>query len=253
MKTWAESMFGHFYRLAASRMCVSPSMEARYRKLYKAAGIVVYPSRARDCPAAMAPLSRFQKSGDGVVFAYAGTIVLKDVADTLRRLAELLEKSSGRLVIFGPLTRSGANALGLVRSNIVLGGLLKSNELIEQLRSEADVIVVPMSFSAKDQPHMEISFPSKLTDGTATGLPMLIVGPDYCSAVRWANENPGVAEIVTTEDEDSLQAAIDHLINNPGYRRQLAARSVEVGRAYFSHGAAQATFHRALTIQGAAT
>jgi glycosyltransferase involved in cell wall biosynthesis len=249
MKTWAESMFRHFYGMAASRMCVSPWMETRYRKLYNVAGVVLYPSRARDCPA-MAPLSRFQRNGHGVVFAYAGTIVLKNVADTLRRLAELLEKSSSRLVIYGPLTRPNADALGLVRSNIVLGGLLKSNELIERLRSEADVIVVVMSFSPNERTHMEMSFPSKLTDGTATGLPTLIVGPDYCSAVRWAKENPGVAEIVEIEDEAPLQAAINRLINNPAYRRQLAARSVEVGSTYFSHEAARATFHRALDCQG---
>jgi glycosyltransferase involved in cell wall biosynthesis len=249
MKPWAERMFSHFYRAAASRMCVSPLMESRYRKLYGVAGIVLYPSRARDCPATLAPPSRFRKNRNGVVFAYAGTIVLKNVADTLRRLAELLEKSSSRLVIFGPLTKSGASALGLVRANIILGGLLKSNELIERLRSEADVMVVPMSFSPGDRPYIEINFPSKLTDSTATGLPMLIVGPDYCSAVRWANENPGIAEIVITEDKESLNAAIDRLINNTSYRRQLAARSVEVGRAYFSHELAQATFHRALTIE----
>ena len=250
MKPWAENMFGHFYCTAASRMCVSPWMEARYRKLYNVAGFVLYPSRALDCPAALAPPSRFRKNRNGVVFALCGTILFKNVAETLRRLAELLEKSSSRLVIFGPLTRSGADALGLVRSNIVLGGLLKSNELIERLRSEADVIVVVMSFSPNERTHMEISFPSKLTDSTATGLPMLIVGPDYCSAVRWAKENPGAAEIVATEDEASLQAAIDRLINNPAYRRQLAARSVEVGRTYFSHEAAQATFHRVLNFQG---
>jgi glycosyltransferase involved in cell wall biosynthesis len=198
----------------------------------------------------MAPESRFQKSGEGFVFALCGTIMFKNVADSLRRLAELLERSNSRLVIFGPLTRSGADALGLLRSNIILGGLLESNELIKRLRSEADVMVVVMSFSANDRMHMQISFPSKLTDSTATGLPTLVIGPDYCSAVRWTTENPGAAEIVATEDEAPLQAAINRLINNPAYRRQLAARAIDVGRTYFSHETARATFHCALNFQG---
>ena len=250
MKTWAESMFGHFYRQAASRMCVSPAMEARYRKLYDVSGVVLYPSRARDCPAEIAPPSRFQKTKKDLIFAYAGTIVLKNVADTLRRIARILETSRSRLVIFGPLTRSSAAGLGLVRSNIILCGLLKSNELIERVRNEADVIVVPMSFSPDNRERMETSFPSKLADSTATGLPTLIVGPEYCSAVRWARENPGVAEIVASQDQGALQAAINRLIEDPDYRRQLASRSVQVGRTNFAHEVAQATFHAALATEG---
>ena len=225
-------------------------MEGRYRKLYDVSGVVLYPSRARDCRAEIAPPSRFQKDKEDVVFAYAGTIVLKNVADTLRRIAEILETSGSRLVIFGPLTGSSAARLGLVRSNIILGGLLKSNELIERVRNEAEVIVVPMSFAPNDQVRMQTSFPSKLADSTATGLPTLIVGPEYCSAVRWARENPGVAEIVASQDQGALQAAINRLIEDPDYRRQLASRSVQVGRANFAHEVAQATFHAALATEG---
>ena len=105
---------------------------------------------------------------------------------------------------------------------------------------------LPMSFAPQDRQNMEISFPSKLTDYTLTGLPLLIAGPNYCSAVRWAKENPGVAEVVETVDVALLQAAVDRVVENVPYRQRLAARALEVGRTYFSYETAQATFLSAL-------
>ena len=66
--------------------------------------------------------------------------------------------------------------------------------------------------------------------------------PQSCSAIRWAKENPGVAEVVETADDGLLQRAVDRLIKDAAYRQQLAARALEVGRTYFSHEKAQEIF-----------
>ena len=66
---------------------------------------------------------------------------------------------------------------------------------------------------------MKISFPSKLTDYTATGLPLLIHAPAYSSAVRWARAEHDVAEIVDEPGEAPLRAAIDA----PARRRRSAS------------------------------
>jgi glycosyltransferase involved in cell wall biosynthesis len=246
VRPWAEKVFGHFYRGAASRLCVSPAMEENYRKRYGAAGTILYPSRAKGCNTVSASGPRLRDTRTGLVFAYAGTVNYKAYGDLLRTLAETLDKSRSQLVIFGPITESKATAFGLRRPNITLGGLLPSAQLIERLKKEADVMFLPMSFTARDRQNMEISFPSKLTDYSLTGLPLLIVGPNYCSAVRWANENPGVVEVVETVDVARLQAAVDRLVENVAYRQQLGSRAVEVGRAYFSYETAQAIFLNAL-------
>jgi glycosyltransferase involved in cell wall biosynthesis len=247
VKNWAEKTFGQCYRAAVSRLCVSSSMEESYSKRYGVGGTVLYPSRAKDCDVVSAPVLRSREKGTGLVFAYAGTVNYKGYGDLLRMLAETLEKSESQLVIFGPVTESKAAAFGLRRSNITLGGQLPSAQLIERLKNEADVMFLPMSFAPRDRQNMEISFPSKLTDYTLTGLPLLIVGPNYCSAVRWAKENPGVAEVVETVESALLQAAVDRLVENVAYRQQLAACALKVGRTYFSHETAQATFLSALS------
>ncbi len=118
--------------------------------------------------------------------------------------------------------------------------------MLNRLRSEAHALFVPMSFAPSDRANMEMAFPSKLADYTATGVPLLIYGPSYCSAVAWARENPGVAEVV--EAESDLAAAIAKLADNPEHRRALGKRALETGREYFTHARVQQSFYQSLSV-----
>jgi hypothetical protein len=155
-------------------------------------------------------------------------------------------------LIFGPMTAAESAPIGLNRPNIHLCGLLKSNDLMDRLREEADVLFVPMSFAAIDRANMEIGFPSKLADYTAVGLPLLIVGPSYCSAVRWAHESPGVAEVVDGDEIGRLRAAIKRLANDPEHRMNLAVAALSSGAWSFSHATAQSRLFEALQRSRAA-
>ena len=107
-----------------------------------------------------------------------------------------------------------------------------------RMRDEADVLFVPMSFEASDRNNMQLSFPSKLTDYTASGVPLLIYGPSHCSAVRWANDHRGAAATVTSEGEAGLSAVLQQMDSNAAYRMELARTAIAVGEAFFSHDAA---------------
>src|SRR6185503_9765819 len=154
-------------------------------------------------------------------------------AHALIALSQALDTVNGRLLIFGPLTVDQARQIGLDRPNITVGGLLSWSDLINRLRHEVDALFVPMSFDARDRSNMEMAFPSKLADCTAVGVPLLIYGPGYCSAVRWAKENPGVAEIV--EGPEALTEAVRRLSTDPLLRQTLGTMALEVGHKYFAH------------------
>ena len=158
---------------------------------------------------------------------------------------EALKPVGGRLLIFGPITAVEAKQVGL-NSTTRVNGLLTSSELMTRLREEADALFVPMSFDSRDCVNMQMAFPSKLADCTAVGLPLLIYGPQYCSAVAWARKNSGVAEVVETEDV--LGDAVHRLANNADHRIALATRALDVGRKYFSHDRIQQIFIRALSV-----
>ncbi len=246
IRQWVDWQFGRCYREAISRLCVSPFMVEEYERRYGVKGSVLYPSRAADAISFAEPPKHLADSSRPLTCVFAGTINSPGYVRALQLLSDSLNEVKGRLVIYGPLTQEQAVDLGLAGQNIEVRGLLPSNELIQRLRAEADVLFVPMSFRLEDRDNAKISFPSKLTDYTALGLPLLIYGPPYCSAVRWAKENDGVAEVVETQSDGALLAAIRRLNDSPQNRAMLAQQAIEAGNQYFSYDTGSRIFYSGL-------
>ena len=241
-----DDEFARIYRQAQSRLCVSQSMSDHYQDRYGKPAQVIYPIRAADCQEFDGPPAQLAQNDTPFTIAFAGTINSTGYIQALRAIQDALRSVGGRLLIFGPLTTQAAREVGLAGPDTTVCGLLTWSRLIERLRAEANALFVPMSFAAADRSNMEMAFPSKLADYTATGLPLLIYGPNYCSAIAWARENPGVAEVV--EAEEDLPTAVKRLANDPAWRVALGQRAVQVGRQYFSYDRVQQVFHQALSL-----
>jgi len=241
-----NEQFGSVYRQAHSRLCISPAMRHFYEGLYGEPATVIFPSRSADCPCFESPPTRLARNEKPFTIAFAGTINSNGYVQALKALQDALKHVAGRLLIFGPLSKDEATRLGLNNANIEIGGLIDSAELLTRFREEADALFVPMSFAVSDRGNMEMAFPSKLADCTAVGLPLLIYGPAYCSAVVWGRENAGVAEVVETETE--LHQAVARLAGSSEHRFTLGKRALEVGQQYFSHARVQREFHEAVSI-----
>ncbi len=236
-----DEHFARVYRQARSRLCVSPAMGRVYEKRYGKPAEVIYPSRAHDCPEFDGPPERLARNDKPFTIAFAGTINSDGYIRALMVLQEALKSVGGRLLIFGPPTSVEFDA-----SITEVCGLLKSSDLLMRLRNEADALFVPMSFDSSDRTNMEMAFPSKLADYTATGLPLLIYGPAYCSAVAWARENPGVAETIGAEDR--LNTTVQLLANDPSHRIALGKHALEVGRKYFTHDRVKQVFYQSISV-----
>ena len=242
-RNWLDRRFASVYRQAHSRLCVSPAMTRSYGERYGQPAETIYPSRAATCPQHDQPPARLARNDHAFTVAFAGTINSNGYIHALIAVQAALKSVNGRLLIFGPTTEIEAKEFGLVDAEV--RGLLPATELLTILRTEADALFVPMSFEAADRVNMEMAFPSKLADYTATGLPLLIYGPTYCSAVTWACENPGVAKVV--DSEPNLRDAITDLAQNPDTRIALGHRALIAGRRYFTHDRAQQIFHQSLS------
>src|SRR6185369_7553046 len=226
--------------------CVSPAMSRFYEERYGAPAEVIYPSRAANCPDYDEPPAHLARNDKPFTIAFAGTINSDGYIKALIALQNALKPVNGRLLIFGPLTPDVAERIGLDDPQTEICGLLSAVDLLKRLREEASALFVPMSFDASDRANMEMAFPSKLADYTATGVPLLIYGPSYCSAVAWARENPGVAEVV--EAEPDLPSAVAKLATSPDHRIALGKRALNIGREYFSHARVQQRFHQFLSV-----
>jgi glycosyltransferase involved in cell wall biosynthesis len=241
-----DRAFAGVYTQASARLCASPFMSEDYQRRYGAPGTVLMPYRGAEAPSSPATEGPSRAPDRPLVFAFAGTINSAGYGDLLRGLAESAARHQGRLIIFGPTTEAQGARFGLALPNVTFAGLLPPSELLIRMRLDADVLFAPMSFADAERANMRMGFPTKLPDYTATGLPLLIWGPPDCSAVRWARENDGVAALATTDDRASIDAAVDRLVRDAGYRQRLAAEARRIGDRDFSAAAAHATLHRAL-------
>ena len=246
LHNWLDQQFSTVYRQARSRLCVSPAMSRFYEDRYGTPANVLYPSRAADAIEFAGPPARLGSNDKQFTIAFAGTINSQGYIQALKTLQDALKPINGRLLIFGPLTGDVAQQIGLDDPNTEVCGLLSSEQLLARLREEADALFVPMSFAGCDRNNMTWAFPSKLADYTPTGVPLLIYGPAYCSAVTWAGDNPGVAEVA--DSESALRDAVMSLAKDPEHRLALGTRALEVGREYFSHARVQQAFHQLLSV-----
>jgi hypothetical protein len=245
--SWCARVFSRVYRQARSRFCVSPHMEEMYRQRYGLPGSVLYPARADDLPEYVQPPARAVSRTRAMTVAFAGSLFTDDYVRQLRNLSQALENLGGSLVLYGPHTHGGLARMGLDRPNVTLRGMHSSADLVCRLRDEADALFLPMSFAPEDALAMALNFPSKLTDYTAAGLPILICGPEGTSAVRWARAEPGVAEIVTDSSVEALRRSLERLADSVDLRLRLGARAIETGKTYFQAQRARVLFEECLS------
>lgn len=247
IKPRLDRRFGRLYRRAASRLCVSPFMEEEYRGNYGAAGQVLYPSRPKDCPSLDGVPRTYSKNSGPLVGAYAGRILIAGYARLVADLGKCLEQRGGSLLLYGPHSDDDLRVWGLDRRNVFPQGVVSPAELIASLRERADFVFVPMAFDADGRDYnMRMGFPSKLVDYTATGLPLLIWGPEDCSAARWARLHSPVAEVVASQETEEIDAALARL-EEPGHRERLGQASLKLGERLFGYSGCLQTLFRALT------
>ena len=153
MREFGRGQFAKVYRQAKTRFCASPYMAEEYERRYGINGTVLYPSQSTFTPV-------FESSCDSETqhfptVSYAGTINSGGYAQSILNLAKVLEKFSGRVLLFSPHSKNELANFGLDRPNIVAHPLLDHHHLVEHLRKESDVLFIPMSFEPSDNQNMK--------------------------------------------------------------------------------------------------
>jgi hypothetical protein len=218
-------------RGANTRLCVSPYMAAEVEKMTGCPCLVLYPglSPGADLQAPPAPLGKDDRKG--LTFGFIG-LVHTGMRDLLFKMGRLLNAEGHRLVLHSPQAASLLDEPGA--AGLIDGGWIPTESVARKLRETADALFLPMSFKAADTPNVKVLFPSKLVEYCAAGLPVLIWGPPYSSAVRWAGEHPGFAEVVETGEEDVVIEAI-HRLADAARRQQMGEFSLSLAREFFAH------------------
>ena len=164
---------------------------------------------------------------------YTGSIYSAQL-DSVRRLVRVVNKDSGenghrkvnlRLTLYTSLPQHVLEEMNLVGKNIRRCEV--DNKDIPRVMAEADVAFLPLSFEPSMRHVVETSFPSKIGEYLASGIPILVHAPSYSSVARYCREN-NCGLVVAEPSETSLRDALNRLISDGAIREKLSARALEV-------------------------
>lgn len=231
---------GQAYRQAAVRFCVSPGMVEHCDQWFGRSGTVLYPSRGSDSPVPCVRVRTVREGGP--IVAFCGHVHQDGTLTLLRELAQVLKSLGGHLDLYTPHTDDVLLGWGLQAPIVRRIGFMPPKEMAERLGQTADALFLPASFEPRERLDVATLFPSKLTDYTAIGLPILVWGPGYSSAARWAIDNVGTAAVVLDPSSSSVAAGLNRLVADREYAVSLAARAMEIGGQDFNLATARQVF-----------
>jgi hypothetical protein len=205
---------------------------------------VVYPSRGEDSPV---PKVRLQRGpADRLTVAYAGMILQHWAKLALAAVAKQLAEMGGQLDLYVPYSAERLSEWGISGPNVRHVGFFPAHEMAEQVGRTAHALLLPASFEPEERRDASSLFPSKLADYTGIGLPVVVWGPEYSSAARWARENPEAAVLVMTPEAKGLAAPLTRLRDDPAHARKLAEGAISAGLRYFDPSSVRSKFFSAL-------
>ena len=105
----------------------------------------------------------------------------------------------------------------------------------------ADAFLVAMRFEPQLRRFMETSFPSKITYYAQFHKPIVIWGPEYCSAIQWARRGDR-ALCITDNDPIALKAALEKLAGSPAWQASLTERAKQAAQTEFNPETLQRQF-----------
>ena len=149
-----------------------------------------------------------------------------------------------RLEVFGPPPRWSRGAEAEFRAAGIYHGLVAPDRIHAEITTFHAGLVV-MSFDPKLRRRMRTSFPSKLVEFAQFHRPIVIWGPDYCSAVQWAQEGDQ-AICVTDPNPAAFQRALERLASSPAEQQRLSLRSQRAAATEFNRPRILAEFSATL-------
>ena len=127
-------------------------------------------------------------------------------------------------------------------AQIVNRGFLQPDKLWPTVQSECDAVLLPYAFDGAATRIYRTHFPTKLSEYCWIGMPILVVGPEYATGVRWAQRHPEAAITSTSPDTAMLAPLLGRLQGDAALRIALARGGASVARRDFEPPGIRARF-----------
>jgi glycosyltransferase involved in cell wall biosynthesis len=199
-----EKKFRSFYQACDLAWCTSEGMREELGPHPNAQ--VLYPVGAKVQPAAFDPAAARNGKSKFIV-GFAGNLG-HWYGKMLEELVTVsLDSQSIEFRIFGSNPSWSAAFDNIVRANGVYRGQVPFDELRREMAA-MDAVLLPMGFGPECALTERTSFKTKFLDYLCFGKPILLWGPEYCSAVRYAREFDSAEICLSCRSADCLQSTL---------------------------------------------
>jgi glycosyltransferase involved in cell wall biosynthesis len=222
-----ESAFCKFYRDCDLAFCTSEGMLEALGPHPNAH--VLYPTGG-NMPDTEREFVAFTPDGSPATVFFAGSLSAW-YGPMLEQLVQVSSDSRLRFEIFG----SNASWSSEFESAARTAGVYRGQVSFDRLKThaqEADLLLLPMGFGDECAQTERTSFKTKFLDYLTFQKPIVIWGPEYCSAVRVAREFDA-AECYTSPDVAGCIATLQNLARNPERQKELVANARQMYHSRF--------------------
>jgi glycosyltransferase involved in cell wall biosynthesis len=181
------------------------------------------------------PESQRDAQDESIRIVYTGSVYAAQL-DALKALVDALngdqrhQGTSGRpvrLTLYTDRSRESLQSMGLY-GPAVHSSFVNSREIPRVLAS-ADILFLPFSFLPENEHITRTSFPTKIAEYLAGGVPILVHAPAYATVTRYCRENH-CALVVDEPDPAKLLAAVSALYFDRKLKEDLSTQGVAVAR-----------------------
>jgi glycosyltransferase involved in cell wall biosynthesis len=209
-------------------------MEEEFARRYGARGDVLYPNRSEEIASRDPRLNLSLRTPGRLTLGFIGNPNY-GYGEQLVKMIPVLRKTNAKLVAYGHEPRGAAAPLTEARDVVELRGFVPTpEEAWEGVKRDCDLLVFPyLNPPGAMERLYSIHFPSKLPEYLAVGMPIVMVGPESATGVRWARRHPSAVYLVDSSEPKMWSADLERLASDAELRSSLAAGAVEAGALEF--------------------
>ncbi|MDQ8004876.1 MAG: glycosyltransferase [Pedobacter sp.] len=223
----------------SKNLCVSEFLKEFYEnKFGKTDAEILYPLQplTREPP----QINFYDKQK--LTFGYLGSINTPGLINDMIKFAHEIETSGHKLILLSNITLNVLRENGLKTNNIVIGGWVEAKDLVEYIQKNIDILLLIQDMSKFSKQSVSTNFPSKLVDYTLTGLPIVIIGKEYSSGIKFAKANPEifytVEEIASQQIKKLTDCSVDFNV-----RRKFGEKAYKFGKENFANHIIKTKFY----------
>ncbi len=146
------------------------------------------------------------RNGSTLTIGYAGSMNL-GYGQQLKSMLQTFENAGVKINIYS------INQPVFSSPVITYKGSFNQYEVWERIKQECDAVILPYYFyyGTKETSVYSTHFPTKLSEYLTLGMPVIVIGPEWATGVKWAKQHPDAVLSSAKEENNELLSIFDKL------------------------------------------